>query len=92
MSPASRPSLRLRIITPRSLLADTDADEVTLPSLDGYLGVLPGHRRLFTVLGPGRISYLSGNRGESFDVRGGYADVGPEAVTVFAEPSEDEAD
>jgi len=92
MSRDIRPSLRLRIFTPRSLLADTDADEVTLPSLDGYLGVLPGHRRLFTALGPGRVSYLSGNRGETFEIRGGYADVGPEAVVVFAEPSEDETD
>jgi F-type H+-transporting ATPase subunit epsilon len=83
-------AFRLRIITPRSLLADTDVDEVSIPSLEGYLGVLPGHRPLFTALGPGLVTYRSGERRESFQVRGGYAEVGPELVVVFAELSEDE--
>ena len=83
-------SLRLRVITPRSLLADTEVDEVTIPSLEGYLGVLPGHRPLFTALGPGLVTYRAGETGESFPVRGGYAEVGPELVVVFAELSEDE--
>jgi F-type H+-transporting ATPase subunit epsilon len=83
-------SLRLRIITSRSLLADTDVDEVTLPSLEGYLGILPGHRPLFTALGLGLLTYRRGDQGESFPVQGGYAEVGPELVVVFAELSEDE--
>ena len=90
MSQDIRSSLRLRVVTPRSLLADTDVDEVTIPSLEGYLGVLPGHRRLFTALGPGLVTYRTGDSGESFPVRGGYAEVGPELVVVFAELSEDE--
>jgi F-type H+-transporting ATPase subunit epsilon len=84
--------LRLKVITSRRLLADLDVDEVTIPSLEGYLGILPGHRPLFAALGPGQVSYLTGGRGESFPVRGGYADVGPEMVVVFAEPTEDEED
>jgi len=82
-------ALRLRVITPRSLLADLDVDEVTIPSLEGYLGVLPGHRPLFAALGPGLVSYRTGDRGESCPVRGGYAEVGPELVVVFVELSED---
>jgi len=83
-------SLRLRVITSRSLLADTDVDEVTIPSLEGYLGVLPGHRELFTALGSGVLTYRRGDQGESFRVQGGYAEVGPELVVVFTELSEDE--
>lgn len=83
-------SLRLRFITSRSLLADLDVDEVTIPGLDGYLGVLPGHRELFTALGRGRVTFRTGQTAESFEVRGGYAEVGPELVVVFAELSEDE--
>lgn len=83
-------SLRLRVITSRSLLADADVDEVTLPSLEGYLGILPGHRPLFTALGAGLVTYRSGGRGESFPVRGGYVEIGPELVVVFAELTEDE--
>jgi F-type H+-transporting ATPase subunit epsilon len=83
-------SLRLRVVTSRSLLADLDVDEVTIPGLEGYLGILPGHRELFTTLGPGLITYRAGQTGESFPVRGGYAEVGPETVVVFAELSEDD--
>ena len=83
-------SLRLRMITSQSLLADTDVDEVTIPSLEGYLGILPGHRPLFAALGAGLVTYRAGNTGESFPVRGGYAEVGPELVVVFAELSEDD--
>jgi len=83
-------SLRLRVITSLSLLADTDVDEVTIPSLEGYLGVLPGHRPLFTALGPGLVKYRAGDRGESFPILGGYAEVGPHEVIVFAELSADE--
>jgi F-type H+-transporting ATPase subunit epsilon len=82
--------LHLKVVTSRRLLAELDVDEVTIPSLEGYLGILPGHSRLFAALGPGQVSYLTGGRGESFPVRGGYAEVGPETVVVFAEPSEDE--
>jgi F-type H+-transporting ATPase subunit epsilon len=85
-------SLRLRVITARSLLADTEVDEVTIPGLDGYLGVLPGHRPLFTALGTGLVKYRSGTRGESFPVQGGYAEIGPDLVVVFAELSENEGE
>ena len=90
MSQDALSSLRLRVITSRSLLADTDVEEVSIPSLEGYLGVLPGHRPLFTALGPGLVTYRTGDRGESFQVRGGYAEVGPDLVIVFAELNEDE--
>jgi F-type H+-transporting ATPase subunit epsilon len=90
MSQAGPASLRLRVVTPRGLLVDTEADEVTIPSLEGYLGILPGHRPLFTVLAKGMVTYRAGQRGESFQVSGGYAEVGPERVIVFAEPSQDE--
>jgi F-type H+-transporting ATPase subunit epsilon len=83
-------SLRLRFITSRSLLADLDVDEVTLPCIDGYLGILPGHRDLFTSLGKGRVTFRKGQTAESLEVRGGYAEVGPELVVVFAELSENE--
>jgi len=83
-------SLRLRVITSRSLLADLEVDEVSIPGLEGYLGVLPGHRELFTALGPGLVTYRAGQTAESFPVRGGYAEVGPGLVVVFAELSQDE--
>jgi hypothetical protein len=36
------------------------------------------------------VTYRAGQTAESFPVRGGYAEVGPGLVVVFAELSQDE--
>jgi F-type H+-transporting ATPase subunit epsilon len=92
MSPGPVTSLHLRVITPRSLVVDEEVEEVTIPSLEGELGILPGHRPLYAALGSGELTYRASGRRESLSVRGGYAEVGPERVTAFTELSEDEED
>ena len=92
MSQGLPSSLHLRVITPRSLVVEAEVEEATIPSLEGYLGILPGHRPLYTALGSGELTYRASGRRESLSVRGGYAEVGPERVTVFTELSEDEKD
>jgi F-type H+-transporting ATPase subunit epsilon len=83
-------SLRLRVITSRQMLADEEVHEVNLPSLEGYLGILPGHRPLLVALGQGELSYKRSNKQESFSIQGGYAEVHPERVLVFTEISKDD--
>ncbi|MBC8358532.1 MAG: hypothetical protein WBC02_02565 [Candidatus Aminicenantaceae bacterium] len=83
-------SLQLKVITPRKLLVDEEVGEVSLPSLEGYLGVLPGHRPLFLALGKGRITYRMAQKEEALSVQGGYAEILPEKVVVFTEQVEDE--
>jgi F-type H+-transporting ATPase subunit epsilon len=92
MSQGPLTSLHLRVITPRSLVVDEEVEEVTIPSLEGELGILPGHRPLYAALGSGELTYRASGRRESLSVRGGYAEVGPERVTAFTELSEDEED
>jgi len=85
-------SLQLKVITPRKLLVDEEVGEVSLPSLEGYLGVLPGHRPLFLALGKGRITYRMAQKEETLSVQGGYAEILPEKVVVFTEQVEDETE
>jgi F-type H+-transporting ATPase subunit epsilon len=85
MSEAIPPALRLRVITSRKLLADEDVQEVTLPSLDGYVGIFPGHRPLMLALGRGELVYKALGREGRFSVEGGYAEVRPDLVLVFTE-------
>ena len=82
--------LHLRVITPGRLLVDAEADEVALPGLEGELGILPGHRSLITALGKGRLHYRFAGAEQQFEVKGGYAEIGPESVLVFTTLSEDE--
>lgn len=92
MNPGPRPLLHLRVITSRSMIVDTEVEDVSIPSLDGELGILPGHRPLYAALGSGRLAYSASGRQESLSVRGGYAEVGPDRVTAFTELAEDEKD
>lgn len=83
-------SLHLKVITQQKLLVDIKVKAVSLPSLEGYIGVLPGHRPLFTALGKGWITYRLDQKEEKFPVEGGFADVSAEEVLVFTTLSQEE--
>lgn len=83
-------SLKLRVISPSELLVDEEVREVTLPSLEGYVGILPGHRPLFVALGRGQLTYRRSNEQEKIPVHGGYAEVLPDRVLVFTQKAKDD--
>jgi F-type H+-transporting ATPase subunit epsilon len=90
MSGDEASALRLKIITPKRLLADVEAESVSIPSLEGEIGILPGHRPLVVGIGKGRVSFRAGGREESFVIEGGVARVEPNEVLVMTEEAEDE--
>jgi len=92
MSEALPPFLHLRIITSSRLLTEEEAEEVTLPGLEGYLGIFPGHRPLMVALGRGRLAFRASGKEEEFSIAGGYAEVFPDRVLVFTELSREESD
>ncbi len=81
---------QLKVITPRQLLVDGQVEEAALPGLEGELGILPGHRELFVALGKGTLRYRRSGTESRFEVKGGYAEIGPESVLVFTSLSDDE--
>ena len=83
-------SLHLRVITSKSLILDAEVADVSLPSLQGELGILPGHRPLVTAIGKGSLSYRTEKREGKVAVQGGIALVLQDRVTVFTELSQDE--
>ena len=90
MSDGLPATLRLKVITPRRLLVETDVEAVFLPTLEGQIGVLPGHRPLFVAIGKGRLVFRESGSEDSFAIRGGYAQVQPEKVVVMTEVGEDD--
>ncbi|MBM3295002.1 MAG: hypothetical protein FJY82_10810 [Candidatus Aminicenantes bacterium] len=79
------PSFHLKVITPRALLVETEADEAQIPTTEGLIGVFPGHRPLIAAVGEGTLSYRQGKYEERFEVSGGLAEIGPDRVLVFTE-------
>jgi F-type H+-transporting ATPase subunit epsilon len=90
MSESASATIHLKVVTPRRLLAEADVESVFLPTLEGQIGVYPGHRPLFVGLGKGRLAYRQAGSEESFRIAGGYAQVQPERVVVMTEVGEDD--
>lgn len=85
-------SLQLKVITPRKLVVDREVKAVFLPSVEGYIGILPGHRPLIAALGKGIVTYRLNQKQEEFFVEGGFAEILPKKVIVFTRLSEGESE
>lgn len=79
-------TLTLSIITPQKpLLEEMPVESVSLPALEGEMGVLPGHAPMIVQLGFGSLRYQKDGKTEEFAVLGGFAEVLRTGVNVFAE-------
>ena len=79
-------SISLVIATPDALLVEAQVVEVIAPGSGGYFGVLPGHCRFITTLQAGTVRYRQGTETQAVEVKGGFADVKPDSVTILALP------
>jgi F-type H+-transporting ATPase subunit epsilon len=81
-------SIRLEIVTPERQVIDETVDEVVLPSVEGSMGVLPGHAPLLARLDPGEVSYRKGGTRRFLAISGGFAEVLRDSVSVLARTAE----
>jgi F-type H+-transporting ATPase subunit epsilon len=87
-APTLPTKIRLEVVTPERLLLSEEVDEVTIPGSEGYLGILPGHLPLLTMIGTGVLSYRKGNQKWSLAASGGFAEVLPDRVIIMADTVE----
>jgi len=81
-------TIQLEVVTPEKLIVKEAVEEVQIPGLNGYLGVLPGHAPLLTELSVGIISYRGPSASGKLSVAWGFAEVLPDKVTILAETAE----
>ena len=81
-------TLQLEVVTPERYLVREQVNEVQMPGLRGYLGILPGHAPLITELGMGELTYKKGAQAFHLAVVGGYAEVLADRVIVLADRAE----
>ena len=80
--------LYVDIVTAERRVMSGEADEVIAPGIEGYLGILPGHAPLMTMLAPGELAIKRGDETEYLSVTGGYLEVLRNRVTVLADACE----
>lgn len=88
------PQLEVRIVTPRAILLQTQADGVQAPGELGEFGVLPSHIPFVTTLKPGVVvvhgaAGADGGVTRRFNVGVGFVEAGPDRVTVLVETCEE---
>ena len=82
--------VKLEIVSPEKLLLSETVKSVTVPGTEGYFTVMGEHSPLMTTLKPGFVTVTGNdNVAHVYYVRGGFADVSPEGLTLLAEEAED---
>lgn len=78
-------TFKFELVSPERILLSEDAEQVIVPGMEGQFTVLPGHAPVISTLRPGVLdAQVPGGRRRVF-VRGGFAEVGPDRLTVLAQ-------
>src|SRR6476646_9731623 len=74
------------LVSPERLLISSDVAQVDVPGSEGDFGVLAGHAPLVTTMRPGiLVIYRDGQDPLRIVINGGFAEVGPNGLTVLAD-------
>jgi F-type H+-transporting ATPase subunit epsilon len=76
--------IQLEIVTPERRLLDEPVDMVTVPGLNGELGILHGHTPLISQLKTGVLTYVQDGKNSQLHVSGGFVEVREDRVSVLA--------
>ena len=75
-------TLRLEIATPEAMAYSEDVEMVTLPGVEGQMGVLPQHVRLITQMVPGELIVRKGGHDDFMAVGEGLVEVTNDRVSI----------
>jgi F-type H+-transporting ATPase subunit epsilon len=84
--------LTLDIVTPYGHVFTDEVDEIIASGSEGEFGVLPDHVPFLTTMKVGMLTYKKGSETGHFFVSWGYAEVGPDKVTILADSAEKSED
>jgi F-type H+-transporting ATPase subunit epsilon len=73
------------LVAPDRLVFSGEVEHVVVPGTEGQFGVLAHHAPVIAMLRPGFVRILGGAQEQQFLVVGGFAEVGPEGLTVLAD-------
>lgn len=77
--------LTLEIVTPEAKVYSDTIDSVVIPTVEGEIGILPGHIPLVTQVQDGELRVQKGGQTQLLAVSGGFAQVDDHNVRVLAE-------
>ncbi len=78
-------TLTFTLVSPEKELFSGEVEQVIVPGALGDFGVLPRHAPLMSTIRPGAITVFQDGKTTRTFVRGGFADVTPDGLTILAE-------
>ena len=75
-------TIKLEIATPEAMVYSADVEMVTLPGVEGQLGVLPQHVRFMTQMVPGEMIVRSNGHDEFMAVGEGLVEVTNDRISI----------
>jgi len=79
------PPFHFELVSPEKLIFSGDVEAVVVPGTEGELTVLKDHSPLMTTLKAGVVTVDNAGIKTKLFVRGGFADVAPQGLTILAE-------
>lgn len=80
-------ALHFELVTPAKQVRSEDVHMVVVPGSEGEFGVLEGHAPFMSTIRDGAVQVFKTASGEPelINVKGGFAEVGENGLTVLAE-------
>jgi F-type H+-transporting ATPase subunit epsilon len=80
--------LTLDIITPIKVVFSEEVDEVTLPTVDGEITILPNHVNLLSKIAAGEMVIRRGTKTDLLAITGGFLEIANNHVNVLSDYAE----
>src|SRR4030095_7254140 len=78
-------TLRLEIVTPQAIAFSEDVNMVTLPAVEGQIGIYPQHVRLITQIVPGEIIVTKDGHDRFLAVGEGLVEITGDRVAIVTD-------
>ena len=78
-------TIKLEIVTPQATVYSEDVDMVTLPGVEGQMGIIPHHVRLMTQLVPGEMIVRKNGQVRFLAVGHGLVEVTGDRVSIVTD-------
>ena len=78
-------TLKLEIVTPEAKIYSEDVDMVTLPGMEGEMGIFPMHVPLMTQVVAGELIARKGGRDHFLAIGEGFVEITGERVAVMTD-------
>jgi F-type H+-transporting ATPase subunit epsilon len=81
-------SILCDIVTQERTVFSEQVEYVSLPGIEGIMGILPNHAPMLTALSFGEVMVRRSGDEEFFAIGGGFAEVQPDHVIILADSAE----